>query len=273
MSMSFTKLFSSITESTVWCEPDPTRITWIAMLAMADSKGRVWASIPGLANRARVSVEQAEIAISTFMSPDKYSRTPDNDGRRIEPIDGGWRLLNYEKYREVRDAEATKESKRRYINDRRAKEREEKASGVEKEIYSRTPSNQAEEEADKSSSLRSEDKAPTARFDPKAHLMAKGIDDSLAADWITLRRAKKAPPTEAAISGIEREADKARITLADALSLCCQRGWAGFKAEWALQTPGGGQKSEKQRNMEASMRAIYGTPAPQTEKLIQGEIV
>ena len=34
-----------------------------------------------------------------------------------------------------------------------------------------------------------------------------------------------------------------------------------------------GYKSEKQRNNEAALRAIYGTPTPQTEKLIQGEIV
>jgi len=34
-----------------------------------------------------------------------------------------------------------------------------------------------------------------------------------------------------------------------------------------------GFKSEKQRNSEATMRAIYGTPIQQDEKLIQGEIV
>lgn len=34
-----------------------------------------------------------------------------------------------------------------------------------------------------------------------------------------------------------------------------------------------GFKSEKQRNSEATMRAIYGTPMQNTEKLIQGEIV
>lgn len=34
-----------------------------------------------------------------------------------------------------------------------------------------------------------------------------------------------------------------------------------------------GFKSEKQRNSEATMRAIYGTPIQQVEKLIQGEIV
>lgn len=122
MSMTFTKLFSSITESTIWAENTETRIVWITMLAMADRNGRVWASIPGLANRARVSVEAAEAAIKKFMEADKYSRTRDFDGKRIEEIDGGWRLLNYLKYRAIRDEETVKESKRKYINERRARE-------------------------------------------------------------------------------------------------------------------------------------------------------
>lgn len=123
MSMTFTKLFSSITESTIWVEPSNVRLVWITMLAMADAKGRVWASVPGLANRARVPVEDVEEALNKFLGPDKYSRTPDNEGRRIEKIDGGWRLLNHAKYRAIRDEEAIKESKRAYINKRRAAEK------------------------------------------------------------------------------------------------------------------------------------------------------
>ena len=93
------------------------------MLAMADHAGRVWGSIPGLANRARVSVEDVEKALESFLAPDKYSRTQAFEGRRIEVIEGGWRLLNHAKYRALRDEEAKKESKRNYINKRRAKER------------------------------------------------------------------------------------------------------------------------------------------------------
>lgn len=112
--MTFTKLFSSITESTVWCESAHTRLVWITMLAMADRRGRVWASVPGLANRARVPLEDAEKAIATFLAPDKHSRTPDHEGRRIEPIDGGWRLLNYAKYRAIRDDEDRLEYQREW---------------------------------------------------------------------------------------------------------------------------------------------------------------
>lgn len=109
MSMTFTKLFSSITESTIWVEDNETRIVWIAMLAMADRKGRVWGSIPGLANRARVSVDGCRKAIQTFLSPDPDSRTKEEEGRRIREIDGGWQLINYLKYREIRDQESVRE--------------------------------------------------------------------------------------------------------------------------------------------------------------------
>lgn len=122
MSITFTKLFSSITESTIWAEPDHIRIAWITMLAMADRKGRVWSSLPGLANRARISIDQAKESIDRFLAPDEHSRTEDNDGRRICKIDGGWRLLNYEKYRAIKDDEAVLHSKRNYINGRRLAE-------------------------------------------------------------------------------------------------------------------------------------------------------
>lgn len=130
--MTFTKLFSSITESTIWQEDDKTRLVWITMLAMADRQGRVWASIPGLAHRARVPLHACRTALRKLAAPDKDSRTPDHQGRRIEAIDGGWILLNHAKYREIRDHEAILESKRRYINTRRAVERVEKASTVDR---------------------------------------------------------------------------------------------------------------------------------------------
>lgn len=120
--MTFTKLFTSITESTIWVAPDAHRLCWITMLAMADNKGRVWASVPGLANRARIQVDDCRSALASFMAPDPDSRTKDHDGRRIEEIDGGWKLLNHAKYRAIRDHESILESKRKYINTRRAVE-------------------------------------------------------------------------------------------------------------------------------------------------------
>lgn len=108
----FTKLFSQILDSTIWDEPWTVKGVWITLLAMADRNGCVYASIPGLARRATVTLEDCETALQVFLSPDPYSRTPDHDGRRIEPIDGGWQLLNYLKYREQRDEDARREQNR-----------------------------------------------------------------------------------------------------------------------------------------------------------------
>lgn len=124
MSETFTKLFSSITASTIWSEPDGTRLVWITMLAMADRHGRVHGSIPGLAHLARVQLRDCEIALDTLYAPDRWSRNTENDGRRIEKIDGGWRLLNYAKFRDMRDAESVKESKRKYMRNVRAQQRQ-----------------------------------------------------------------------------------------------------------------------------------------------------
>lgn len=51
-------------------------------------------------------------------------------------------------------------------------------------------------------------------------------------DFTALRTKRRAPITETALKGIQREAEKAGITLEEALSTCCERGWQGFKAEW-----------------------------------------
>lgn len=107
----FTKLFSSIVASSIWCEDDKTRIVWITMLALADRNGIVEAALPGLANAARVSVEECRMAVKKFQQPDPDSRSTALDGRRVEKIEGGWKLLNYERYRKKLSAEDRREYK------------------------------------------------------------------------------------------------------------------------------------------------------------------
>src|SRR6266542_644742 len=127
MSVTFTKLFSSITESTIWCEDSDTRVVWVTMLAMSDKYGRVWASIPGLAKRASVSLSSTESALSKFLAPDKYSRSntydPAEEGRRIKPIQGGWKLINYPHYRGLRDEDERRAYKAEWARKNREKQR------------------------------------------------------------------------------------------------------------------------------------------------------
>ena len=59
-----------------------------------------------------------------------------------------------------------------------------------------------------------------------------GVSDSVYKDFLKLRKGLKAPVTETAIKGLQREADKAGISLEQVMSICCQNGWRGFKADW-----------------------------------------
>ena len=59
-----------------------------------------------------------------------------------------------------------------------------------------------------------------------------GIVGQLADDFITHRKSKKATITETALKGYKREADKAGITLEEAIAIAIERDWRGFNASW-----------------------------------------
>lgn len=61
-----------------------------------------------------------------------------------------------------------------------------------------------------------------------------GIDQIVVRDFKAMRLKKRAAITQTAINGIRREAEKAGISLEDALRICCERDWRGFKADWIL---------------------------------------
>lgn len=119
--MSFAKLDSQIVMSTVWMEPDHILRVWIAMLALKDADGFVAGTAPGLANIARVSLELTREALARLTAPDPDSRTQDNEGRRIEPIEGGWVVLNHAKYRDKADTEGRRRQVREAVARHRSK--------------------------------------------------------------------------------------------------------------------------------------------------------
>jgi hypothetical protein len=251
--MGYTKLDSGITDSTIWQAPDATRLVWITMLAMADQHGYVGASMPGLAGRARVSLDACIEAIKTLEAPDEWSRTKDYDGRRIAPADGGWLLLNHAKYRAMQYAEERRERSRVAMAVLRAsrKAKTTKANGYQKltELASsdhKLAQAEAEAEAEAeeieiraAKSLQSSAKRHSTRAS-RTELCPAGLEsvsERVRLDWIAHRKAKRASVTETVVRNIQREADKSGITLEDALAMCCARGWTGFKADWATREP------------------------------------
>lgn len=64
-----------------------------------------------------------------------------------------------------------------------------------------------------------------------------GVIDQTWQDFQDLRKRKRAPLTETAMAGIEREAEKAGWPMEAALAECVTRGWQAFKADWVAGQP------------------------------------
>lgn len=136
----YNKLFTKILDSSVWLEPIPTRIVWVTLLAAMDEKGFcAFAAAGNVANRARVTVDEAREALQTLESPDPDSSDPEHDGKRIERVPGGWMVLNADKYRLI----STRQQAQEKTNERVRKHRDKKRIGNASETLcnaSETPS-------------------------------------------------------------------------------------------------------------------------------------
>lgn len=97
--MSFAKLDSGITESSLWAEALHVRIVFLSFLARKDESGFVSGSRSGLIRVCNVTSDQFDDAIIKLSSPDIESKTQEFEGRRIAKCDGGYVVLNSDKYR------------------------------------------------------------------------------------------------------------------------------------------------------------------------------
>jgi uncharacterized phage protein (TIGR02220 family) len=109
----FVKLDCSIVFKSIWAEDSDTCKVWITMLAMADSDGLLSAAVTGISSVSKVSLENTQKAIAIFLAPDKLSTNTDHEGRRIERVNEGYRILNYGVYRQKDHTAAARMRKHR----------------------------------------------------------------------------------------------------------------------------------------------------------------
>ncbi len=139
----YSKLFGSIITSTIWREDKETKILWITMLALKDKNGIVEGSVPGLADMARLTLAETEESLQKLRDPDPHSRTKTHEGRRIEDVDGGWFIINHEKWRNKMNAD----ERREYLRIKQAEHRA-RQQPVNKRKQKSTPSTDADADAD-----------------------------------------------------------------------------------------------------------------------------
>lgn len=110
--MPFVKLDCGIVDSSMWTQPLAVRVLWITILTLTDPvDGICRMRAPGLARRAAIPLAQCRKALKVLESPDADDRSGQEQGRRIVPVDGGYRVVNFRRYRE-RDYTAADRMKR-----------------------------------------------------------------------------------------------------------------------------------------------------------------
>jgi hypothetical protein len=70
------------------------------------------------------------------------------------------------------------------------------------------------------------------------------VDQQTWDDYMTVRKAKRAPMTATALKLLNGEATKAGLSLQAAVSICCERSWASLKADWLLGDGSGSRGRE-----------------------------
>ena len=87
-------------------------------------------------------------------------------------------------------------------------------------------------------------------------LVSLGVDEQHAKDWLAIRKIKKAPLTQTALAGVQREAAKAGKTLAQAVEIAAIENWAGYKADWQVSSQAFGAPINKQQQIEDANAAV-----------------
>lgn len=116
----YTKLFRSMYDGTL-CTKGPWQalVTFQQLLILADKYGVVDMTVEAVSRVTTIPLEVIEKGVKELERPDKGSRTVDEEGRRICRLDDhrnwGWRIVNYEKYRQLQRHEERREYMQQYM--------------------------------------------------------------------------------------------------------------------------------------------------------------
>lgn len=225
----YVKLFASLYQGTLRGKSDEI-LVFTNLLAHADKHGIVDKHWRAISEETGLSKEQVQAAIKNLEAPDIESRSPEMNGARITRLDEhrawGWMVVNYEKYRAIRNEDDRREQ------NRIAQERWRNKHLVSNVSRAKPLSAQAEAEADTEAKAKAS-KSNTAPGKPALKILLDlGVPEQAAIDWLAVRKAKRAPLTQTVIDELKREAAKAGITVAQAVLICARKSWQGFNAAW-----------------------------------------
>jgi hypothetical protein len=98
-------------------------VTFQQMIVLCDADGIVDMTPQAIAARTSIPLNLIKKGIGILEAPDPFSRTPGQEGRRIELIDAhrpwGWHIVNHEKYSRLQDSDTIRAQTRERVRKHR----------------------------------------------------------------------------------------------------------------------------------------------------------
>jgi uncharacterized phage protein (TIGR02220 family) len=129
------KIFEQIYDGTL-AENWQALITFQQMIVLCDADGIIDMTPNAISRRTGIPLEHIEEGINFLEKKDPYSRTPNEDGRRIARLDEhrpwGWYIVNHEKYKKMKDNDEIREQNR--LRKQRQREKEQKCHAESRDV-------------------------------------------------------------------------------------------------------------------------------------------
>jgi len=123
------KIFDTMYKGTLYGQWEAI-VTFQQMIVLCDEDGIIDMTPPAISATTSIPREIIEKGIEILQKPDKYSRSPAEDGKRIVLIDPerpwGWRIVNHAFYKSL----ASREDKKKADRERIAAKREEEKTNT-----------------------------------------------------------------------------------------------------------------------------------------------
>jgi hypothetical protein len=99
-----------------------------------------------MARICQLTPERFEEIIDDLSSPDPYSRSSEHNGRRVQKVEGGYVVLNYERYRDMKTRAMTAAERKRRQRERELADQLVAASHAGHESHNVTPDTDTDED-------------------------------------------------------------------------------------------------------------------------------
>lgn len=116
------KIFAKIYEGTLYGKWEAL-VTFQQLIVLCDADGIVDMTPHAIAARTSIPLKIIQKGIDILQNPDPFSRTPGQEGRRIELIDAhrpwGWHIVNHAKYQHMQDSDTIRHQTRERVRKHR----------------------------------------------------------------------------------------------------------------------------------------------------------